>query len=87
MRGFGKVQVLNRKGFKKLTQKYGPNPLNEISPKEFLDIIKSKNTNIKNLLLNQEIISGVGNIYATDALFLSGVNPKTTTQHYPTKCI
>ena len=31
---------------------------------------------IKNLLMNQKVVVGVGNIYASEALFLSGIDPR-----------
>ena len=80
MREFGKVRLLDKSGLKELTQKYGPTPLDELTPKKFLDILKSKNTNIKSALLDQKLISGVGNIYAIDALFLSKIDPKLSTK-------
>ena len=33
--------------------------------------------NIKNTLLNQKIVAGIGNIYASEALFYSKINPTT----------
>lgn len=81
MRQFGKIQVLNNEQSIGLKEKYGLSIINgETTPEEFHKSIKSKRTNIKNVLLDQKIISGLGNIYATDALFISGVNPKTSTQ-------
>lgn len=81
MRQFGKVVVLSKNNLDIFTSKYGLIPLNEnITLENFLNAIKSKKTNIKNVLLDQKIISGLGNIYATDALFLANINPKTPTQ-------
>ena len=81
MRQFGKVSVLSRSNLDSLTSKYGLMPLNSnVTVDNFLKAIKSKKTNIKNVLLDQKIVSGLGNIYATDALFLSKINPKTKTQ-------
>lgn len=81
MRQFGKVSVLSEKNLDALASKYGLMPLDtSVSPENLLIAIKSKRTNIKNVLLDQNIISGLGNIYATDALFLAKINPKTTTQ-------
>ena len=37
--------------------------------------IKYRNKNIKNILLDQTIISGIGNIYANEILFYSKINP------------
>ena len=38
-------------------------------------IINSK-TSIKNLLLNQSVVSGLGNIYVNEVLYLCKINPK-----------
>ena len=37
-------------------------------------ILKEKK-NIKNFLLDQKFVSGIGNIYASEILYLSRVNP------------
>ena len=80
VRKFGKMGVVGEKGIQSLLNKYGPEPLNtNLTSEQFLNIIKSKKTNIKNALLDQNLISGLGNIYATDALFLSCINPQTQT--------
>jgi formamidopyrimidine-DNA glycosylase len=66
----------------KLTEKYGLDPLEKsVTPEKFLKAVKSKRTNIKNVLMDQKIMSGIGNIYATDALFLAGINPLLPTQN------
>lgn len=39
-------------------------------------IIKGRNTEIKRLLLNQEIVSGIGNIYADEMLWEAGIHPR-----------
>jgi formamidopyrimidine-DNA glycosylase len=81
MRQFGKIQVLNGKEILGLKEKYGLSILDkDVTPEKFLKSLKSKRTNIKNALLDQKIVAGLGNIYATDALFLAGINPKTSTQ-------
>jgi formamidopyrimidine-DNA glycosylase len=53
----------------------GPDPL-KISKKEFVRLIKSKNRMIKSLLLDQTVISGLGNIYSDEALFRARIHPK-----------
>jgi formamidopyrimidine-DNA glycosylase len=40
--------------------------------------VKNRKTNIKALLLNQKLISGIGNIYADEILFASGILPERT---------
>jgi formamidopyrimidine-DNA glycosylase len=53
----------------------GPDPL-LISENEFIGIIRSKRRIIKSLLLDQSVISGLGNIYTDEALFLAGIHPR-----------
>lgn len=53
----------------------GPDAL-EISYNDFADRLKKKpNSRIKKLLMDQTFISGVGNIYADESLWLSKVHP------------
>ena len=42
----------------------------------YLKKIKNKKKNIKNILLDQNIIAGLGNIYVNEILFYSKINPK-----------
>ncbi len=42
----------------------------------FSDLVRSSRSSIKSLLMDQKKISGIGNIYANDALFLAGIHPK-----------
>jgi formamidopyrimidine-DNA glycosylase len=82
MRMFGKLQLLNLAQYKELKNKYGPEPLEEaLTPQTLLENLQSKKTNIKNALLDQKLVAGLGNIYATDALFMSKIHPETKTQH------
>ena len=39
--------------------------------------VKVKSKNIKNYLLDQNFVSGIGNIYASEILFLCKINPFT----------
>ena len=43
----------------------------------FNNIKKHKETEIKTVLLNQEVVSGLGNIYVDETLFRSKINPST----------
>ena len=36
---------------------------------------RGKNKNIKSFLIDQKLVSGIGNIYASEILFLSKINP------------
>jgi formamidopyrimidine-DNA glycosylase len=56
--------------------KLGPDPF-ETSPSKFFQIVHSKNKTIKSLLLDQSVISGLGNIYVDESLFQARVHPQT----------
>lgn len=56
-------------------QKIGPEPW-KITLKYWQDKLKSKRS-IKGLILDQEVIAGIGNIYADEALFLAKIHPET----------
>ena len=57
-------------------RKLGPEPLSEaFSPAHLGAALAGRSAAVKALLLNQEIIAGVGNIYADEALFAAGIAP------------
>jgi formamidopyrimidine-DNA glycosylase len=56
----------------------GPDPL-EISNTEFLQRLRQRHAMAKALLLDQEFLRGLGNIYADEALFRAGIHPRTNT--------
>jgi formamidopyrimidine-DNA glycosylase len=54
----------------------GPEPLDKKFTGEVLHArLKGRKTPIKVALMNQEIVVGVGNIYASEALFKAGISP------------
>lgn len=59
-------------------QKLGWEPLERFPLPEFIDVLGRRHTKIKNLLLNQQVIAGVGNIYADESLFMAGIHPETS---------
>ncbi len=57
-------------------KKYGPEPFNKTFNKNYIfKYLKNKKKNIKNFLLDQNFVSGIGNIYANEILFLCKVLP------------
>ena len=55
----------------------GPEPLSSnFSFKYLKNKIGSSNSSIKNILMNQSVVSGLGNIYVNEALFRSYVSPQ-----------
>lgn len=59
----------------------GPEPLDENFTAEVLgrQLGKRPHTPIKGALLDQKVLAGLGNIYADEALFLSGITPSRMT--------
>lgn len=54
----------------------GPEPLSRQFNASYLEeAIKNRKAPIKNLLLNQHIVAGIGNIYADEALFAARIRP------------
>jgi formamidopyrimidine-DNA glycosylase len=55
----------------------GPEPLgNEFSAPILLAALGAKATPIKAALLDQRVVAGIGNIYASEALFRAGISPR-----------
>lgn len=54
----------------------GPEPLTpKFTLQQFNEMLSKRKTSIKLVLLDQKLISGVGNIYANEALFRAGILP------------
>ncbi|MDP2864221.1 MAG: DNA-formamidopyrimidine glycosylase [bacterium] len=63
------------KDTKKIEEKFGPEPLT-LDFKTFKELLtKRTNSKIKPLLMNQQFIAGLGNIYSDEILFEAGVRP------------
>ena len=62
----------------KLLGHLGVEPLEDsFDAKAFAEALKKKQAPIKQVLLAGELVVGVGNIYASEALFLAGIRPTT----------
>ena len=53
----------------------GDEPLDS-QVERFVTLFRGRKTPIKSALLNQKLLSGVGNIYADESLFRSGIRPR-----------
>ena len=59
----------------------GPEPLSSAFHADYLwERIRHRQAPIKNLLMDSKIVVGIGNIYATEALFLARIHPKRAGQ-------
>tara|TARA_X000000950_G_scaffold255570_1_gene320290 strand:- start:2108 stop:2971 length:864 start_codon:yes stop_codon:yes gene_type:complete len=78
-RRFGFFQlILNKNILVKRFQNYGPEPFDKrFNSKYITEYFKGKNKSIKNFLIDQKFVSGIGNIYASEILYLSKIHPFT----------
>ena len=76
-RRFGYFQIIrNFELLKNKLNKFGPEPFSVNFNFQYLDsFLKNKEKNIKNFLLDQRFVSGIGNIYASEILYLSKIRP------------
>jgi formamidopyrimidine-DNA glycosylase len=74
--GFFLLDKISKLDVNKFLSKLGPEPLGKDLKKDYL-ILKTKATQrtIKTLLMDQRFISGIGNIYANEILFLAKIRP------------
>lgn len=56
--------------------KLGWEPLDDFPLEGFRELLGKRSTKIKNLLLDQRLIAGIGNIYADESLFAAGIHPE-----------
>ncbi|MCK5061723.1 bifunctional DNA-formamidopyrimidine glycosylase/DNA-(apurinic or apyrimidinic site) lyase [Candidatus Parcubacteria bacterium] len=76
LRTFGYLRIVNSKELEIVKSKFGVEPLGiELTLNLFKEKIKFRKTSIKALLLNQQIIAGLGNIYTDEILFAAKVRP------------
>jgi formamidopyrimidine-DNA glycosylase len=75
-RRFGCIIWLNEESQTKLINTLGPEPLSDEFHAEYLaEKFKNKNVGTKVAIMDNHIVVGVGNIYATESLFNLGIHP------------
>lgn len=77
MRQFGRMRlIVNAERPPKELATLAPEPLSDdFTEQYFIETLSRSRRSLKQLLLDQTRILGLGNIYAVEALFLAGVNP------------
>jgi len=73
---FGEVGLVKSPAAFLVERKIGPDAL-LLGREGFLEIMSGRNGLIKPALLNQNLVAGLGNLYADEALFQAGICPKT----------
>lgn len=75
MRKFGYLRLIPKESLNTFIEHYGPEPLTSTEKELSINLHAPAKRTIKAALLNQEVIAGVGNIYADEACFAAGVLP------------
>ncbi len=76
-RRFGVFDICDEANKQKLIERLGPDPF-AITPKQKIELARAmqKSTRaIKEIILDQSVVVGVGNIYASEALYLARIHP------------
>lgn len=78
-RKFGRIWLLDTTGLALLYGKLGPEPLDDaLTAEEFRTLLRRRKGRIKPLLLDQNLIAGLGNIYVDEALWMARLHPLQT---------
>ncbi len=78
VRKFGRLYLIDEQNVDKAgnLNNLGVEPLSDkFTLESFKEMLQNRRGMIKPLLMNQEFIAGIGNIYADEALFLSQIRP------------
>ena len=74
-RRFGRLYLLDRPGLEQfVSRRFGCDPLT-VSWNEFRNLVHGRRGRIKPLLMHQQMIAGIGNIYANEILFRARLHP------------
>ncbi len=75
-RKFGRIELWPRELEREALKGLGPEPLDEeFTVEQLMKALAARKSTIKQALLTQEVIAGLGNIYADEALFYAAVHP------------
>ena len=70
--------IKDKENLKNVFKNYGPEPFDKKFNLDYLfNFLKEKKKDIKGFLLDQKFVSGIGNIYASEILYSSKINPLT----------
>ena len=72
---FAELRLMERWQDLEFIRNLGPEPF-EIGIVQFREMLDKKKTKIKPLLMDQTFISGIGNLYAAEALFGAQIDPR-----------
>lgn len=84
VRRIGTLRWLDASGWAAYDARLGPEPLDpEFTAQRFAERLGKSRAAIKKVLMDQKVVVGVGNIYATEALFAAGIDPSKAANLVP----
>lgn len=82
-RRFGRFSLLDQIGMDRYrARRFGYDPLT-VSLDDFLRLITNRRGRLKPLLMHQQSLAGIGNIYANEILFRTGLHPNVRASRLP----
>ena len=76
-RRFGMMDLVASRSLERHLSRIGPEPLSdEFTARSLATALAGKRTSIKAALLDQRVVAGLGNIYASEALHVAGISPR-----------
>ncbi|MDF0677081.1 MAG: bifunctional DNA-formamidopyrimidine glycosylase/DNA-(apurinic or apyrimidinic site) lyase [Nitrospira sp.] len=74
-RRFGRLSLLDKTGLERyVARRFGLDPLSA-SQQDFVRLLQERRGRLKSLVMHQQVIAGIGNIYANEILFRAGLHP------------
>lgn len=74
-RRFGRLSLFDKAGLDRYcTRRFGLDPL-AATQQDFVGLLQKRRGRLKALLMHQQVIAGIGNIYANEILFRAGLHP------------
>ncbi len=76
VRRIGTLRWLDHADWDRFAERLGPEPLDpEFTAERFVERVTKSRAAIKKVIMDQRVVVGVGNIYASEALFSAGIDP------------
>jgi endonuclease-8 len=91
LRGPTVCEVITAEEVAVVERRLGPDPLNPDPTgselQRFIDRMRASKTSVGQMLMNQEVISGIGNVYRAELLFRAGIDPYRPANSLPVELI
>jgi endonuclease-8 len=87
LRGPTVCEVVLNEQIQAVYDRLGPDPLNPVGRERFIERIGRSKQAIGQLLMDQSVVSGIGNVYRAELLFRAGIDPYTPGSAIPTELV